>query len=165
MEIGERQHCHCRSLVGHYICVHPPHHDGARLERVNQADADCVTFRSDPGCHDLAACERECDLQPGRPAGQILVALRRFDVLGVVLDSADQLAVRLAESLGDPRDRPELMRVASVDQEWDRRRPPVGCVQHAADHIEVQPEHVVVVRLGLLDRLNRPGRDLRRRSP
>ena len=76
MQIGERQHCHRRGLVGHYVCVHPPHHDGPRLERVDQSDADRVTFRSDPRCHDLAACERERNLQSGRPAGQILLAFR-----------------------------------------------------------------------------------------
>ena len=62
VEIGERQHGHRGRLVRHDVCVRPPHHDGARFERVDQADADRVTFRGDPRRHDLAACQRERDL-------------------------------------------------------------------------------------------------------
>jgi hypothetical protein len=82
-------------------CVRPPHHDGAGFERVDQADADRVTVRGDPWCHDLAACQRERDLEPGGAAGQILVAFSRGHVLAVLPDSTDQVVVSVAEALRD----------------------------------------------------------------
>ena len=67
-QISGREHGHCGRLVGHDVCVRPPHHDGAGFERVDQANPDRVTFRSDPRCHELAACQRERDLQSGGAA-------------------------------------------------------------------------------------------------
>ena len=48
---------------------------------------------------------------------------------------------------------------AGVDQQRDRWGPHVGGVEHLADDVEVPAQDVVVVGLGLLDRLDRPGGD------
>ena len=71
----------------------------------------------------------------------------------------------VVELLRDLGQRLVVERMAGVDQERDRGRPVVSGVQHAADGVEVQTEHVVVVGLRLLDRLDRASGDLGRGPP
>ena len=110
-------------------------------------DADGVAFRGDPGRHDVAAGQRERDLQSGCAARQILVAFPRGHVLPMLLDSTDQVPVAVAEALRDFNERLVVEWITRIDEKRNRRWPLVGGVEHAAYRVEVQSEHVVVVGL------------------
>ena len=75
------------------------------------------------------------------------------------LGASLQRGMAVVEGLGELDQLLVVPREAGVDQQRDRRGPHAGGVQHLADDVEVPAQHVVVVGLGLLDRLDRPGGD------
>jgi hypothetical protein len=68
VEVGEREYGHRGGLVGHDVGVHPPHHDGSRSERVDEADADRLAVGGESRGNDLTVGERERHLESSRPA-------------------------------------------------------------------------------------------------